>query len=110
MPTTLWFDDPADLQKLIACGEYSMCYNLIDYILRRYGQQKSKYPAWVRELLDRLVEDWKKFEVNPMMMAREIFWVKSEEWKWYLPLYGKQQSGTEYVEVLSRFESELNER
>jgi hypothetical protein len=73
MPTTLWFDDPADLQKLIACGEYSMCYNLIDYILRRYGQQKSKYPAWVRELLDRLVEDWKKFEVNPMMMAREIF-------------------------------------
>jgi predicted acylesterase/phospholipase RssA len=73
MPTTLWFDDPVDLQKLIACGEYSICYNLIDYILRRYGQQKSKYPARVKELYDRLVEDWKKFEANPMMMARETF-------------------------------------
>jgi predicted acylesterase/phospholipase RssA len=73
MPTTLWFDDFADLQKLIACGEYSICYNLIDYILRRYGEQKSKYPAWVKELFIRLVEDWKKFESNPMMMVREIF-------------------------------------
>jgi len=73
MPTTLWFDDAADLQKLIACGEYSICYNLIDYILRRYGQQKSKYPDHVKELFIGLVEDWKKFESNPMMMAREVY-------------------------------------
>ena len=73
MPTTLWFDDAADLQKLIACGEYSICYNLTDYILRRYGQQKSKYPDHVKELFIGLVEDWKKFESNPMMMAREVY-------------------------------------
>ncbi len=69
MPTTLWFDDPSDLQRLIACGEYSICYNLIDYILRHYKQQKSRYPSQIRDLFDRLVEDWKKFEEDPMMMA-----------------------------------------
>ncbi len=69
MPTTLWFDDPRDLQKLIACGEYTICYNLIDYIIRSYGQQKAKYPAWVNDLFERLVEDWKKFERDPMMMS-----------------------------------------
>jgi predicted acylesterase/phospholipase RssA len=69
MPTTLWFDDPSDLQGLVACGEYSICYNLIDYILRRYGQQKSNYPSRVRDLYERLVEDWRKFEQDPMMMS-----------------------------------------
>jgi hypothetical protein len=69
MPTTLWFDDPSDLQKLIACGEYSICHNLIDYMLRRYGQQKSKYPALIKELFNRLVEDWKEFENDPMIMT-----------------------------------------
>lgn len=66
MPTTLWFDDLSDLQKLIACGEYSICYNLIDYILRIDEAHKMKYPEW----FDRVVEDWKKFERDPMMMVR----------------------------------------
>jgi hypothetical protein len=65
MPTTLWFDDPSDLQKLIACGEYSICYNLIDYVLRLEEKRKSKYPQW----FEQAVEDWKKFERDPMMMA-----------------------------------------
>jgi hypothetical protein len=65
MPTTLWFDNPLDLQKLIACGEYSICYNLIDYILRLEGARKLKYPEW----FERAVEDWKKFERDPMMMV-----------------------------------------
>ena len=65
MPTTLWFDNPLDLQKLIACGEYSICYNLIDYILRLEGARKLKYPEW----FERVVEDWKKFEDDPMMMV-----------------------------------------
>jgi predicted acylesterase/phospholipase RssA len=65
MPTTLWFDDPLDLQKLIACGEYSICYNLIDYILRLEEKRKLKYPEW----FERAVEDWKKFERDPMMMV-----------------------------------------
>jgi hypothetical protein len=69
MPTTLWFDDPSDLQRLIACGEYTICYNLIDHILRRYKFQKSKYPVRVKDLFERLVEDWEKFEQNPMMMT-----------------------------------------
>ena len=67
-PTTLWFGPGMDMSKLIACGEFSICYNLIDYIIRRYGHVKSEYPAWVRQLYDRLVDDWKKFQVNPMMM------------------------------------------
>jgi hypothetical protein len=70
IPITLWFDNLQDLQKLIGCGECSICYNLIDYILRRYGQQKSKYSVWVKELFDRRIEDWNKFEGNPMMMAK----------------------------------------
>lgn len=69
MPTTLWFDDPSDLQRLIACGEYSICYNLIDYILRRTKQQKSKYPPRMKYLFERLLEDWKKFKQDPMMMT-----------------------------------------
>jgi predicted acylesterase/phospholipase RssA len=69
MPTALWFDDPSDLQRLIACGEYTICYNLIDHILRRYRFQKSKYPVRIKDLFERLAEDWEKFEQDPMMMA-----------------------------------------
>lgn len=73
MPTTLWFDNSSDMQNLIACGEYSICYNLIDYIIRRYGQQKSKYPILIKAMFNRLVEDWKKFERDPIMMTKEVF-------------------------------------
>ena len=63
----------SDMQNLIALGEYSICYNLIDYIIRRYGQQKSKYPILIKAMFNRLVEDWKKFERDPIMMTKEVF-------------------------------------
>ena len=68
MPTTLWFDNSIDLEKLIACGQYTICYNLIDYIIRR----KSKCPRWMKVHYDRLIEDWKKFEKDPMMLIKDV--------------------------------------
>jgi predicted acylesterase/phospholipase RssA len=67
MPTTLWFNNPADLQNLIACGQYTICYNLIDYIIRR----KSNCPRWMKENYDQLVEDWKIFEKDPMTLIKK---------------------------------------
>ncbi|MBN1397502.1 MAG: patatin-like phospholipase family protein [Bacteroidetes bacterium] len=67
MPTVLWFDDPADLSRLIACGEYTICYNLIDFILRIDKNHKAKYPYWFKQA----VEDWKSFEQDPLMMIAQ---------------------------------------
>ncbi|HLP19590.1 MAG TPA: patatin-like phospholipase family protein [Chitinophagales bacterium] len=76
MGTTLWFskDDMTNekniLDALIACGQFTMCYNLLEYII----ELEADYPA-VKEdsviqcLKTELLHDWKLFQVNPKFMV-----------------------------------------
>ena len=74
MPTTLWWDEK-DIQKdrmdaLIACGQFTSCYKLMDYILKLKKNKKIKLSeeetAAIDALYADLENDWKQFNENPM--------------------------------------------
>lgn len=71
MDTTLWFDEnhvkSESLAKLVASGQFTMCYNLIEYIC--YLEKKGPIDNDIRALRDRLVDDWNMFQVNPMVLS-----------------------------------------
>lgn len=81
MPTTLWFTtkekEDRMLDHLIAAGQITMCYNLMNYIIRiRDGKYKEK--VWAKLSLDdqdaigvleaALTEDWAKFNNDPFWL------------------------------------------
>ena len=80
MGTTLWFTPDElrgkenKLDALLACGNYTMCYNLWDYIdrLRRDEDYKDFYTddvkAKIEALHGQLLEDWKQFKEDPFWM------------------------------------------
>jgi len=84
MPTTLWFSEKEKkantLEKLIACGQFSLCKNLMDYI---DGLKKAKTKERVWDQLDStsqnnidqlrrdLEEDWKTFLVDPFWLVND---------------------------------------
>ncbi|MEP0711890.1 patatin-like phospholipase family protein [Algoriphagus sp.] len=70
MPTTLWWREN-DIQenrqdKLIACGQFTTCYNLIKYIQDLPSEYNS---LEVKNLEKLLLEDWSKFETNPLVFV-----------------------------------------
>lgn len=77
MSTTLWFSK-TDMREgidsrrdsLIASGQFTMCYNLLEYIL----QIEDKYPEVqkdeaIQSLKRSILEDWKRFQTDPMFMV-----------------------------------------
>jgi predicted acylesterase/phospholipase RssA len=71
-PTTLWFDkDNAESQidTLIACGQFTMCFNLIEHLNR---QKKEKPLSDVTEAVYyNAVKFWNKFEKDPKFLVGE---------------------------------------
>lgn len=81
--TTLWFtpedQEEATLDKLIATGQFTMCYNLIYYlndIMHPDHQVASGYEALSDEvksqleaLHTQLLSDWKEFDKNPYFLV-----------------------------------------
>lgn len=91
MPTTLWFSerDVAEnmLDKLIACGQLTTCYNLIQYIneLRDGGLTNTVWEKlgdeerWrLIELHEALCADWLVFEANPYWLLERCNRVAKE--------------------------------
>lgn len=85
MKTTLWFvdeeliGDDNMLDTLIACGQYTTCFNLLEYIEKilkrpRYKADYDQYDEATRNEIDRLynalLSDWKKFKEDPYWMVR----------------------------------------
>lgn len=77
MGTTLWFTDKDKSKKvpeaIIATGQYNICWNLIEYI-ERLEHDKSNTDE-THELIikckTQLIEDWMKFEKDPMWLVKE---------------------------------------
>jgi predicted acylesterase/phospholipase RssA len=76
MSTTLWFSK-TDMREgidsrrdsLIASGQFTMCYNLLEYIY----QIEDKYPEVrtdeaIQTLKKQIMADWAKFQADPMFM------------------------------------------
>jgi len=65
MDTQLWFDDEQQLKDLVACGQFTMGYNILEYIIRRFGEDPSQYSSDVKEVFDKAQTDWEAFRENP---------------------------------------------
>ncbi|WP_158860537.1 patatin-like phospholipase family protein [Lunatibacter salilacus] len=74
MPTTLWWDDKDRklnrLDNLVACGQFTTCYNLMKYIDEL--PEEVQYNKDIQDLLRQLKSDWEKFKQNPRFMVDEI--------------------------------------
>lgn len=70
MTTTLWWDksdrEVHRLDSLIACGQFTTCYNLIKYIQQLPDELQN--PS-VKALEKKLFADWEKFEKDPMFLV-----------------------------------------
>jgi predicted acylesterase/phospholipase RssA len=71
MDTTLWFDEnhvkSEKRDKLIAAGQFTMCYNLIEYICH-LEKNKMTTPELIA-LRNKLVDDWNLFQDKPMGLS-----------------------------------------
>lgn len=68
MPTTLWFEnqylEEDYLSKLIACGHFTTCHNLLEYFYKYPAVQK-KYP----KILQTLESDFQNFKTDPKFLV-----------------------------------------
>ena len=82
MGTTLWFDENSrtkthNMASIIACGEFTTCYNLMGYIskLREssvWNGFEQKYKDRVNEVDKQLHDDWDKFQKDPFFMFNKM--------------------------------------
>jgi predicted acylesterase/phospholipase RssA len=70
MKTTLWFDNAQQQRSLVACGQFTMCYNILEHIIRRFKDKPENYPAAVRKVYDKAYSDWKVFQADPFVMEK----------------------------------------
>ncbi len=90
--TTLWFTDEElegeqnMLNTLIACGQFTTCFNLLEYIERTikhefYATDFQKYDAKTKHEINQLqislMKDWMRFKEDPYWMVNE--WNKIEK-------------------------------
>jgi len=82
MKTSLWFEkddligNENRLAALIACGQYTLCYNLLNYILQlKKIKGYPDYPQETRTAIDEmesnLQKDWQQFNADPFWLQRE---------------------------------------
>ena len=75
MGTTLWFtneDKEAGMpQAILACGQYTMCFNLLDYIEKIEKTSSNLTPSHdlIKACKPQLLEAWEKFQANPQWMV-----------------------------------------
>jgi predicted acylesterase/phospholipase RssA len=71
MKTTLWFDKPDQLQSLVASGQATLCYNLMKFIVRNFGEDPEQFPDDARVFWERLNEDWQTFNETPLSLVEK---------------------------------------
>ncbi len=78
MGTTLWFTDQEKAtgmpQAILSAGQYTMCFNLLDYIEQIEKDPTNLTPAHrlIVALKPQLIVAWDKFKRDPLYMTRNI--------------------------------------
>lgn len=86
MGTTLWFDENNEKQhtlaSLIACGQFTTCYNLLDYIHEMkypkdgstpyFDQLDTQEQKKINDLEDKLNNDYMNFKDDPYMLYNQL--------------------------------------
>lgn len=77
MDTTLWFSEKKIQnnlpQKILACGQYTTCWNLYRYITKVSNPRKgnlSAEHALLKEIGKQVKDDWCQFNDNPLFMSQ----------------------------------------
>ncbi len=77
-PTTLWWDKKDivknRMQTLIACGQFTVCYELMEYILELRADPDSNIADFteIDKLYDALKADWVSFNKKPLWLVEEL--------------------------------------
>ena len=75
MGTTFWWSDDdrakGKPEALLACGQYTICWNLLEYIyrLRRNDENLNEHHELIRALQPQLEADWQRFKDDPGWLA-----------------------------------------
>ncbi len=72
MPTTLWFDNSQSLIDIIVAGQSTICFNLMQYIVRQYGTESETYPPAIKQIWDELKQDWELLNDNPISLLKKL--------------------------------------
>ena len=77
MPTTLWFDaNQANkefrMKSLVVTGQATICFNLMQYLVRRYGEDAKKYPPTIQKLWLELQKDWEILNAQPTSLVNDL--------------------------------------
>ncbi len=78
MPTTLWFKEGEEgsrmLDAVLACGQYTVCWNLLEYIqkLKKDASNTNKEHQRLVACETQIKEDWLHFCKDPYWMVREL--------------------------------------
>jgi predicted acylesterase/phospholipase RssA len=73
MPTALWFDNDYQLPCLVACGQMTLCYNLMKYMVRAYGDNSATYKDDVQLIWNRLINDWNSMVEDPYALLKKRY-------------------------------------
>ncbi len=76
MGTTLWFskEDMTNerniLDALIACGQFTICFNLLEYIIELETEfEEIRTDTAIQALKQDLLKDWERFQTHPEFMV-----------------------------------------
>ena len=72
LPTTLWFDNAQQLRDVVVAGQATICFNLMDYIVKTHGQNASMYPPEVQALRGVLMKDWQRLNGRPDELLEDL--------------------------------------
>jgi hypothetical protein len=67
--TALWFDSPGELLSLVASGQSTTCFNLLEFVERRLEQTPDD--AGLAGLGAQLRSLWERLKVNPYEFASQ---------------------------------------
>lgn len=68
-PTAFWYDQPEQLEQLVATGQMSACRNLLVFLRRRRAEEPAAFTAPLAELLVRAQADWDRFRKRPLELV-----------------------------------------
>jgi len=65
MPSTLWFNSDSEEKSLVASGQFTTCYNLLEFIYRYHMMDGKPNSPGVKMIYDQTLSDWKNFQEEP---------------------------------------------
>ncbi|MDX6576891.1 MAG: hypothetical protein QOE96_2844 [Blastocatellia bacterium] len=70
VPTNLWFTEEATLRKLIVCGQASICFNLMKYMLEQKSAELQDPNSRVSQVYASALKVWDVLKTQPYALVR----------------------------------------